>query len=80
MYTHTYAYIKYTHIYHIKYAYMHIHTQSIYLLVWLRGCDPVNLTMSAYQQIVQESNSCSVHGAGYLSWSSVHIRILKTRL
>ena len=37
------------------------------LLEWLIGCSLDNPTMAAYEQKVQESNSCSVQEAGYLS-------------
>ena len=48
-----------------------------FFLKWLTGYDLTIATKAVSQWKVQESSSCSVHKAEYLSWASVDIRMLK---
>ena len=40
---------------------------------------PAHPTMAVSQRKVQKSSNFSVHGAGYLSWSSEYTRILRKK-
>lgn len=50
------------------------------LLGWFTFCGPVNTTMAAYDQKVQEYSCCSVHGAGCLSSSSHYAGIPRKKV